>query len=76
MDPQATLSGILDALSDQDWELVTELSEALQTWLARGGFPPTTIGAESLGRDWHRAIAIAICEQAMARATSVANDYG
>lgn len=66
MDPQTTLSALLEALSDEDWELAMELSQALQTWIQGGGFPPTTIGAETLGQNWHRAIASAICNEALA----------
>lgn len=76
MDPQATLDMLLEALEAKDWELAAELSEALQTWLARGGFPPDTIGPTSLGTDWHRAIARAICETAMARTERLASPVG
>ncbi len=64
MDPDAALRMLLEALEDQDHEQVMELTEGLRSWLHGGGFPPQTIGAESLGNDWHRAIALAACHAA------------
>lgn len=58
MDPQATLNGLLEALDDADWDSVRELAMALQHWLDHDGFPPVTMGAKSLGREWHMAIVV------------------
>lgn len=68
MDPQTTWNGLLVAVEEQDWETVRELASALRNWLDRDGFPPVTIGTESLGREWHTAIALLTCEMALARA--------
>ena len=68
MDPQATLEQLLDAVADRDWDRVDELSDALLGWLKRGGFPPRTLGLESLGPDWHREIATFVSNLAKAEA--------
>ena len=67
MDPQATLSELLQAVDDRDWDRVDELAEALLHWLERRGFPPLTLGAKSLGHDWHRAIATFVCRLAQSQ---------
>ncbi len=72
MDPQAALNELLDALGSRHWDRVRELSDALLTWMERGGFPPVTVGAESLGKRWHRAIATFICHAAVSRADHAA----
>ena len=68
MDPQATLNALLEALEESDWDTARELALALQNWLDRDGFPPVTLGAKSLGREWHAAMALLSCDMAMARA--------
>ena len=68
MDPQAALKGLLSALAEHDWDTVRELANALKDWLDRDGFAPVTLGAESLGREWHIAIARLTCDMAIARA--------
>lgn len=70
MDPQETLSELLDVLAKRDWDRVRELSDALLTWMEKGGFPPVTIGPQSLGKRWHRTITTFICHAAV----SCAND--
>lgn len=65
MDPDATLRDLLDALADHDQDTVRELSQALLNWIRNGGFPPTTLGAKSLGIAWHRTIAVAVCQAAV-----------
>ena len=40
MDPQATLFDILDAIKRNDRQQVSELLEALSSWIERGGFLP------------------------------------
>jgi hypothetical protein len=68
MDPQATLNDLLSAIGERDWDRVRELSDALLTWMERGGFPPDTVGARSLGVQWHRAVATFVCHAATSRA--------
>lgn len=38
-----------------------ELADALYEWIRKGGFPPVTIGDESLGKNWHKTIATFAC---------------
>ncbi|MCP3975945.1 MAG: hypothetical protein GY720_15800 [bacterium] len=40
MDPEATIQGIADGMSDGDWQQVADCADALIGWLARGGFAP------------------------------------
>ncbi|HQX53809.1 MAG TPA: hypothetical protein PLR25_28095 [Planctomycetaceae bacterium] len=61
MDPQQTLTFMLDALEEKRREDAKELADALHEWLVKGGFPPTTLGDSSLGKEWHRAIATFAC---------------
>jgi hypothetical protein len=72
MDPEATLNDMLDAITDRDWDRVTELSDALLTWMEKGGFPPEAIGSSRLGKRWHRTIATFICHAATSRANDAA----
>lgn len=68
MDPHQTLTNLLAAIVDRDWERVCELSEALLTWMESGGFPPEPVGPTSLGQRWHRAMTTFICHAATSRA--------
>lgn len=68
MDPQQTLTDMLDAIVARDWDHVLELSDALLTWMENGGFPPEAIGSPKLGKRWHRAIATFLCHAATSRA--------
>lgn len=68
MDPQATLNELLDAVASRKWDDVRELSDSLLSWMQRGEFPPITLGSESLGKGWHRAIATYVCMSAIASA--------
>lgn len=72
MDPQATLNDLLDAVADRDWDRVRELSDALLTWMERGGFPPEAVGPSKLRKRWHRTIATFIFHAATSRANGVA----
>ena len=72
MDPQVTLDELLDAIGKRHWEEVRELSDTLLTWMERGGFPPVTVGPESLGKQWHRAMATFVCHAAVSRANDAA----
>jgi len=68
MDPQATLTELLQAVADRDWDRVDELSDALYEWLQNRGFPPRTLGPNNLPKGWHRAVATFICHLAKAEA--------
>ncbi len=70
MDPDATLRDLLDAVSVQEWDRVEELANALLHWLESSGFPPMTLGAQSLGLTWHRSIATFVCREALQIALS------
>jgi hypothetical protein len=61
MDPQQTWADMLDALKRKEWDEAKELADALYEWLRKGGFPPTTVGDESLGKTWHKTIAHFTC---------------
>jgi hypothetical protein len=67
MDPNATLRDLLDALKRRDWDQVHEFSQALLGWMAKGGFPPLTIGSEELGKQWHAMFATCVCHAAQGR---------
>ena len=69
MDPDATLRDLLAALEESDLETVTELVQALRTWIEKGGFPPVTLGSPVLGFDWHRKLTTFLCEACLERAT-------
>lgn len=73
MDPQQTLTELLDALELRDWDAVDELSDALLTWMENRGFPPITIGSEKLGKEWHRAVATFLCHAAASKANDARN---
>ncbi len=61
MDPQQCWTDLLEALKRNDWDAAQELADALSAWLRKNGFPPITVGAESLGARWHRTIASFVC---------------
>ena len=67
MEPTATLRDLLEALVQHEWDRVEELKDNLLSWMERGGFPPTTIGHQRLGREWHRAAATFICHAAASK---------
>ena len=52
---------MLDALERKKWDDAKELADNLFEWLRKGGFPPITIGDESLGKSWHKTIAHFTC---------------
>lgn len=68
MDPQATLTDLLQAVADRDWDRVDELADALLTWIGNGGFPPETFGPETLPRQWHTAVTELLCDLAKSEA--------
>ncbi len=61
MDPQATLTDLLQAVAERDWDRSDELAESLLTWIGNGGFPPRTIGPETMTRHWDRAVTEFLC---------------
>jgi hypothetical protein len=67
MDPQAAMNELLEAVGERDWDRVEKLADGLLQWLKNQGFPPQTIGGESLGRNWHRTIAEFVCYMAQAK---------
>lgn len=71
MDPQATWKLLLDEWEECNWLDVSELADALLEWLAKGGFPPTTMGTRRMGADWNRTLAVAVCTFARDRANSI-----
>lgn len=71
MDPQQTLADMLTALQEKRWDDAKELADALHEWLVKGGFPPTTLGDVSLGREWHRAVATFACLAASSKVDDI-----
>jgi hypothetical protein len=61
MDPQATWTELLEAREQGAWDRAEELANALLDWMDRKGFPPMTVGSQSLGKGWHRTIAHFVC---------------
>lgn len=61
MDPQQSWAGMLDAMKRKEWDEAKELSDALYEWIRKGGLPPTTVGDESIGEQWHKTIASFTC---------------
>lgn len=61
MDPQQTWTDMLDALKCKRWDDAKEAADELYEWVRKRGFPPTTVGDESLGVEWHRTIASFVC---------------
>lgn len=61
MDPHQTWADMLSSLKRKQWGDAKELADALYDWIRKGGFPPVTIGDESLGKSWHRTIASFTC---------------
>lgn len=56
MDPHATWKQMQEELVAENWDIATELAEALLHWLKGNGFPPL-IGSSDLPYGWHRALA-------------------
>ncbi|MCA8999490.1 MAG: hypothetical protein KDA80_21020 [Planctomycetaceae bacterium] len=75
MAPDATFRELLDAIADGNIDRTLELTDALSSWLKKGGFPPITIGSAALGHDWHRHIASEICNMAMVHARRMATAH-
>jgi len=61
MDSHQTWADMLDALKEKRWAEAKELADALYKWIRKGGFPPITVGDESLGKNWHKTIASFTC---------------
>ena len=71
MDPQQALADLLTALKDKRWDDAKELADALHAWLVKGGFPPTTLGHVSLGKEWHRTVATFVCLAASSKVDDI-----
>ena len=67
MDPDATLKELLTAVETGDSATVNEMADALSYWLDHAGFPPQTVGSQQLGRNWHVALTLSICQLARIR---------
>lgn len=74
MDPQTAWDDLLAAFAAGDWHSVEELADGLKTWLERGGFPPQAVTGDDMGDEWDRAMAMAGCRFALARAAEVVTD--
>ena len=64
MDPQAAWNEMLTAILQKDWEQVSELAEALLSWMKHGGFPPQTT-AVTMPAKWNRGQAEFGCLKAL-----------
>ena len=73
MDPDTALREMLEAVEAGDCDRVQELSEALNGWMAKGGYPPKTLGTWKLGLVWHVATTKALCRLARAHVRVVAS---
>jgi len=75
MDPDATWTMVLQAYRDAEWPQVLELSDALRSWLDRGGFPPPGL-KQTLGVDDAAAkvVTLAFCRYAHERARGEGSD--
>lgn len=61
MDPNQTWTDLIVALQQKQWSEAKELADALYEWIQNKGFPPITVGDESLGQEWHRTITTFVC---------------
>jgi hypothetical protein len=68
MDPQTAWEELLAAYAAGDWDRVEELADSLVTWLQSGGFPPRAVTGDDMGDAWDRALALAGCRFALAKA--------
>jgi hypothetical protein len=73
MDPQTAWSNLLDAYSDQDWEVVAAHATVLLDWLESGGFPPQTAQHRPLRPPANRLIALATCVAVLDRSQAEAS---
>ncbi len=73
MDPDATLKELLDAVEAGECDRVEELSDALNGWMANGGYPPKTLGPWKLGMVWHTALTKSVIRLAKAHVRVVAS---
>ncbi len=65
MDPDATWTMLVDTYREEDWPQVVELSDALLSWLDRGGFTPQKL-SQSWGIDTPatKVMVVAFCKYA------------
>lgn len=61
MDPYQTWADMFDALKRKQWDEAKELADCLYEWICNGGFPPSTVGNKSPGKNWHRTVAAFTC---------------
>ena len=71
MDPQKSWTEMLDALKQENGDEAREFADALLEWLRIDGFPPVTVGDESLGKKWHTTIASFVCHFVRTRSKEV-----
>jgi hypothetical protein len=76
MDPDTTLKELLEAVQEGNRDRVQELAEALNDWIANGGYPPKTIGPWKLGQIWHVAMTKSVIKHAKAHVRVVARQKG
>ncbi len=73
MDPQVTWDLLINEWTQCNWIDVHELAEALQDWMADGGFPPDTSGGKYVGGEWNRIVALAVCKFTLRTANAALN---
>jgi hypothetical protein len=66
MDPQATWQELLSCLSNEQFADAHDHANALDQWLAKGGFTPQTIPLVAPGDELHRVIAQAVVQHVLA----------
>lgn len=67
MRPKQILDELLDCLDRRNWdEVETRANELLESMNQRLA-PPTMVGPESLGPEWHRAVATFVCYAALSK---------
>ena len=74
MDPQETWRRLISAWLTSDWSEVAELTEALISWLDKGGFAPKPDYPKNMGADWDCVVVRAASSFASQRASSVLDD--
>ena len=76
MDPHQTWADMLDALKRKEWDEAKDLADALYEWIRKGGFPPITVGDESLGKEWHKTITSFTCLAVASKVTDLKKRRG
>jgi hypothetical protein len=79
MDPDESIRLMLEAFSEEDYDLAIELANALLRWLKIGGFPPTVsvvAGSERVElteMQANRAVTVAVAQHVLATAISLSD---